>query len=133
MRIERRLIDEIVAHAREDAPNECCGLVGGSDGAAATIYRTRNEFASPMRFNIHPSDLFRVVEREMPEAGEDLVAMYHSHPVSEAAPSQTDINLAEGWPGVVWLICSLADDDAPVVRAFLIEGTSAEEVELAVA
>ncbi len=133
MRIESRLIDEIVAHAREDAPNECCGLVGGSDGAAATIYRTRNEFASPMRFNIHPSDLFRVVEREMPEAGEELVAMYHSHPVSEAAPSQTDINLAEGWPGVVWLICSLADPDAPAVRAFLIEGTSAEEVELAVA
>jgi proteasome lid subunit RPN8/RPN11 len=132
MDVPRRIIDEIVAHAREDAPHECCGLVGGKDGEPVTAYRTRNAFESPMRFNIHPSDLFRVLEKDMPDAGEELLALYHSHPVSEAAPSQTDINLAENWPGTIWLICSLADPDEPVVRGFLIDGTDVEEVELAV-
>ena len=132
MEIQQSVLDEIVAHAREDKPNECCGLIGGTDDVATTAYRTRNEFASPMRFNIHPSDLFRVIEKEIPDSGEELLALYHSHPVSEARPSQTDINLAENWPGTVWLICSLADPDEPVVRGFLIDGTDVEELELVV-
>lgn len=131
MRIPAALLDEIVAHAREDLPNECCGLVGGSGEEAKSVYRTRNAFESPMRFNIHPSDLFRVLEQEIPESGQELVAMYHSHPVSEARPSQTDINLSENWPGTVWLICSLAEDE-PVVRAWSIGDGAATEVELAV-
>jgi proteasome lid subunit RPN8/RPN11 len=57
--------------------------------------------------------------------------MYHSHPVSEARPSQTDINLSDNWPGTVWLICSLAEDE-PVVRAWSIAEGAATEVELVV-
>jgi [CysO sulfur-carrier protein]-S-L-cysteine hydrolase len=125
------VIDEIVAHARDDRPNECCGLLGGSGDRIATAYRTRNAFEDPMRFNIHPSDLFQVLERELPAAGEELVAMYHSHPVSEARPSQTDINLSDNWPGTVWVICSLAEAE-PVVRAWTITDGAADEVELAV-
>ena len=131
MRISGELVDEIVAHAREEAPNECCGMVGGVDGEARTVYRTRNAFASPLRFDVHPSDLFRVTEREIPEAGEELLAIYHSHPNSEAHPSQTDINLAEGWPDPLWVICSLADPEAPVVRGFAIRDGGVEEVDLA--
>lgn len=131
MRIPAALLEEIVAHAREDLPNECCGLVGGTDDEARSVYRTRNAFADPMRFNIHPSDLFRVLEREIPDAGEELLAMYHSHPVSAAEPSQTDINLSDNWPGTVWLICSLAEDE-PVVRGWTISDGAATEVELAV-
>jgi [CysO sulfur-carrier protein]-S-L-cysteine hydrolase len=132
METTQQVLDEIVAHAREDRPNECCGLIGGRDGTATTAYRARNAFESPMRFEIHPSDQFRIQEKEIPEAGEELVAMYHSHPVSEARPSQTDINLAELLPGLIWLICSLAEQE-PVVRAWRIEDGAAEEVELAVA
>jgi proteasome lid subunit RPN8/RPN11 len=131
MRIPAALLEEIVTHAREDLPNECCGLVGGKGDEVTSVYRTRNAFENPMRFNIHPSDLFRVLEREIPEAGEELVAMYHSHPVSAAEPSQTDINLSDNWPGTVWLICSLAEDE-PVVRAWSISDNAATEVELAV-
>lgn len=131
METTQQVLDEIVAHALEDRPNECCGLIGGREGRAVTAYRTRNAFESPMRFEIHPSDQFRIQEREMPAAGEELIAMYHSHPVSEARPSQTDINLAELLPGLIWLICSLAGPE-PVVRAWRIEGDAAEEVELAV-
>jgi proteasome lid subunit RPN8/RPN11 len=132
MKIEQAVLDEIVAHAQEDKPNECCGLIGGRDDVATTAYRTRNEFASPMRFNIHPSDLFQVQMNRIPDAGEELVAMYHSHPVSEARPSQTDINLSENIPGLIWLICSLQDEANPVVRAWSIADNAAEELELAV-
>jgi [CysO sulfur-carrier protein]-S-L-cysteine hydrolase len=128
MRIPRDLLEEIVVHAQDEAPNECCGLIAGSDGQAIRVHRARNEFASPMRFNVHPQDLFRITT-EIEGRGEELAAIYHSHPRSEAYPSQTDINLAANWPDPVWLICSLAGSE-PVVRAFRIRDGGVEEVEL---
>jgi len=128
MRISTDFLDEIVAHAREDAPNECCGLIAGTDGQATRVHRARNEFASPMRFNVHPQDLIRITT-EIEDGGEELVGIYHSHPRSEAYPSQTDVNLAANWPDPLWLICSLADSE-PVVRAFSIRDGKVEEVEL---
>jgi proteasome lid subunit RPN8/RPN11 len=132
MRAAQAVIDEIVAHSREDAPNECCGLIGGRDGEARTVYRAKNAFASPTRYHVEDGDLFRIVEREIPAAGEELVGIYHSHLVSEAYPSQTDINLADGWPDPLYLICSLADREAPVVRAFAIRDGAVEEAGLEV-
>jgi proteasome lid subunit RPN8/RPN11 len=127
MRIAQALIDEIVAHAREDAPNECCGLIGGRDGTATSVHRAENLFASPTRFEVaNPVKLLSAIEG----AGEDLAGIYHSHTKSEAYPSQTDVNLARGWPDPLWFICSLADADAPVVRAFAIRDGEVDEVEL---
>ena len=56
VRISQPLLDEIVAHARDDDPNECCGMVAGSNGAATRVYRARNAEASPFRYAIHPQD-----------------------------------------------------------------------------
>jgi [CysO sulfur-carrier protein]-S-L-cysteine hydrolase len=128
MHIARDLLDEVVVHAQDEAPNECCGLIAGSDGQAIRVHRARNEFASPMRFNVHPQDLIRITT-EIEDRGEELAAIYHSHPRSDAYPSQTDINLAANWPDPVWLICSLAGSE-PVVRAFRIRHGGVEEVEL---
>lgn len=130
MRIGRRQIEEIVEHAREDAPDECCGLIGGRDGRLSTVYRARNAEASPLRYSVHPRDQFRIME-QIDADGEELVGIYHSHTRSPAYPSQTDINLAEGWPDPLYLICSL-DGDEPDVRAFSIRDGAVEEVELAV-
>jgi [CysO sulfur-carrier protein]-S-L-cysteine hydrolase len=131
VRIASELIDEIVAHAREDAPNECCGLVAGTERAASRVFRARNEMASPLAYNVHPQDLLRITT-EIEDAGEQLVAIYHSHTKSRAEPSQTDINLAANWPDPVYLICSIADAGTPVVRGWhLREGTVAA-VELSV-
>jgi [CysO sulfur-carrier protein]-S-L-cysteine hydrolase len=127
--IPRQLLDEIVAHARDEAPNECCGMVAGSDGRATRVYRARNAEASPLRYTIHPQDQFRIT-MEISERGEEIAAIYHSHTSSPAEPSQTDINLAENWPDPVYLICSLADSDAPQVRAFAIRDGTVEEVGL---
>ncbi len=132
MRIARSLIDEIVAHARADLPNECCGLLGGRDGELTSVHRARNAAATWLRYELHPADQLRIMNR-IEADGEELRGIYHSHTKSEAYPSQTDINLAAAWPDPLYLICSLEDADAPVVRAFEIRDGAVEEVDLDVA
>jgi proteasome lid subunit RPN8/RPN11 len=134
VRIARDLHEQLVAHALAEAPNECCGLIGTRDGRPATFYPMRNEFNSPMRFRLHGDDMPDAYELAE-QRGEELSIVYHSHPRSEAYPSQTDINIAgelAGWfPSGIWVICSLAGDQ-PVVRAFEIGDAGVEEVELVV-
>jgi len=127
--IARALVEEIVQHAREGLPNECCGIVSTNDGSAVQVYRARNAHESPLRFEIDPRDLIRIYS-EVERAGHEFGSMYHSHVQSPAYPSQTDVNFAQDWPGLVWLIVSLADADAPELRAFRITGPDIEEVEL---
>lgn len=129
MRISRTLIDEIVAHSREDLPNECCGLIGGSADQMTSVHRARNAAATWLRYEVHPSDQIRIMSR-IEADGEEMAGIYHSHTKSEAYPSQTDINLAEAWPDPLYLICSVADLDNPVVRAFSIRDGAVEEVDL---
>jgi proteasome lid subunit RPN8/RPN11 len=130
MKLTKGQIDELIAHAREEDPNECCGLIGGSDGEATTLYKARNAEASPLRYNLDPADQFRIMTA-MEEKGEDLVAIYHSHTKSPAYPSQTDINLA-AYPDAMTVIVSLKEGEEPV-RAYLIRDSQVEEVELDVA
>jgi proteasome lid subunit RPN8/RPN11 len=130
MKLTKGQIDELIAHAREEDPNECCGMVGGADGEAKTIYPARNAEASPLRYNLDPSDQFRIMTA-MDEKGEDLVAIYHSHTKSPAYPSQTDINLA-AYPDALTVIVSLKEGEEPV-RAYSVRNGEVEEVELDVA
>lgn len=132
MRIAQGMIDEMVAHAREDLPNECCGLIGGVGEEAKTLYRARNAFASPFSYRVDPSDQYRIIEKEMREAGEELLAIYHSHTKSPAYPSQTDLNEAASWPEQVYLIVSLADPEAPDVKAFWLKDGEIADAELVV-
>ncbi len=126
------MIDEMVAHAREDLPNECCGMVGGIDGVAKTVYRARNQFESPLRFRIHTDDQLRIQEKEMRGRGEDVVAIYHSHTKSAAYPSQTDVNQAVNWPEAIWIIVSLEAPDAPDVKAYWLKDLKIADAELVV-
>lgn len=119
----------MIEHAREDNPNECCGLVGGSDGVAATVYRARNAEQSPYRYSIAPPEQLALMNR-IDEAGEEIVGIYHSHTRTAAYPSQTDINLAVGWPDSVYLIVSLENPDDPYVRGFRIRDGEVEDVDL---
>lgn len=128
MKISQELVDAIVAHSRDDLPNECCGMVGGADGEARTVYRAENAEASPFRYSIDAKEQFRLMQ-EIERAGEELVAIYHSHTKSPAYPSQTDVNLA-GWPDAVYLIASLADAEAPDLKGFWIREGQISEAEL---
>ena len=103
-------------------------MVGGSDGEARTVYRAENAEASPLRYSIDAREQFRLMQT-IEDAGEELVAIYHSHTKSPAYPSQTDVNLA-GWPDAVYLIASLADPEAPEVKGFWIRDGKIEEAEL---
>jgi [CysO sulfur-carrier protein]-S-L-cysteine hydrolase len=127
MLIASDLLDELVEHARAELPNESCGMIAVDGDRVTRFFPARNEFASPMRFRIDSADQIRIWNA-IDELGQDT-AIFHSHPNSEASPSQTDINLARDWPGAIWVICSLAAD-APVVRGFRIADGAVEEVEL---
>ena len=129
MRITRAQADALVAHARDEFPNECCGLVGGREGRAETVYPATNAEDSPFRYSISPSEQLELVNR-IEESGEEIVAIYHSHTKTEPYPSETDVNLAAGWPDVAWLIVSLKDPERPEVRAFRIVDREIEDVDL---
>jgi [CysO sulfur-carrier protein]-S-L-cysteine hydrolase len=130
VRIARALLDELIAHAREDAPNECCGVVAVEQGAPATarrVHQTVNTAASPLRFEVDGRELLHTIEAIEAE-GSELGAIYHSHTRTAPYPSQTDINFAANWPGVEWIIVGLARGEAPIVRSYLIDGGKVEEV-----
>ncbi len=129
LKISRGLLDQMVAHAVDDNPNECCGLVGGDGDTAATVYRAENAERSPYRYSIAPREQLELMNR-IEEAGEEIVGIYHSHTRTAAYPSQTDINLATGWPDSVYLIVSLEDPDSPYVRGFRIRDGEVEDVDL---
>ena len=124
MRIPKAIYEELLEHAREDAPNECCGLIGGEDGVAKTVYRARNAEASPLRYNLDPQDQFRIMT-EMEERGQELAAIYHSHTASPAYPSQTDINLA-AYPDALYLIVSLAEGERDLRGFRIVDGEVTE-------
>jgi [CysO sulfur-carrier protein]-S-L-cysteine hydrolase len=130
VRIGRRLLDQIIEHARRDAPNECCGVVASQDGDARAVFELENLAASPLRFEVG-ADLVGVMD-EIDGAGHDLGAIYHSHTRTAPYPSQTDVNFSVNWPGVEWIIVGLANGADAEVRSYRIEGGRIEEVALEV-
>jgi proteasome lid subunit RPN8/RPN11 len=129
VKISQALIDEMVAHAREDLPNECCGMIGGRDGEATRVVRVENAAASPLRYEMDPQGQFDALKR-IEGAGEELVGIYHSHTRSAAYPSQTDVNEAVMWPEQVYVIVSLEHEEAPDVKAYDLKDLKIADVEL---
>jgi proteasome lid subunit RPN8/RPN11 len=119
-------LEEIVAHAREDAPDECCGLVAGRDGRSARVFRMTNAAHSPLRFEVAPLEVMKTLE-EIDEAGLEVGGLYHSHTRTAPYPSQTDLTYAEAWPGTPWIIVGLANGDAEV-RTYRIDGADVSEL-----
>ena len=127
MRISRQLLDDVVAHAREDAPNECCGMIATSDGEAVAVHRARNTAASPFRYEMDGMEQYRI-QTEIEDAGHELGAIYHSHTRSAPEPSQTDINLAF-YPEALYVIVGLKGPE-PDVRAWRIVDGQVSEASL---
>jgi proteasome lid subunit RPN8/RPN11 len=126
--LERKYAEDIIAQAREEAPNECCGVLGGRDGRVEKLFRAVNAEKSPYRYNVDPHDLLRI-HRECDTKGWDFLAIYHSHPHTEAYPSPTDVRLA-AWPESTYIIVSLADPENPILRAFRIQDGRVSEEEI---
>jgi proteasome lid subunit RPN8/RPN11 len=126
MRISKADWDELVAHARDDEPNECCGYAPMKDGRVERVVRARNLRNSPYGYELDAKGALGAVEAE--EEGYDI-ALYHSHPKSPAEPSQTDINIAF-YPQWLYVIVSLAGE--PEVRAWRIADGRVEEEDIVV-
>jgi proteasome lid subunit RPN8/RPN11 len=120
VRISQAHWDELVAHAREDAPNECCGYLWVEDGEVKGVKRAENPRKSPYGYEFDFPTLSAVNELDE----QFQVGTYHSHPRSSAEPSQTDINLAN-YPDWLYVIVSL--DGAPTVQAWWIRDGKVEE------
>jgi proteasome lid subunit RPN8/RPN11 len=121
--ISQAELEELIAHARDDAPNECCGYMSLRDGRVSAVVRARNERESPYGFQLDSGSQIDAWNLEENEGYE--IAVYHSHPKSPAEPSQTDINLAV-FPEWLQVIISLKDD--PHVRAWrIVDGRVEEE------
>ncbi|MDP9252820.1 MAG: M67 family metallopeptidase [Chloroflexota bacterium] len=108
----------MVAHAREEAPREACGLLAGRDGGITRVIRCANVHPTPTtRYVIDPREQLKAF-RSIEAAGEELIGIYHSHPVSQPYPSPTDRAEAH-YPDAFYLLVSLRTGEGEV-RAFRI-------------
>jgi len=117
--------ETIVAHANDHSPRECCGVIAGANGEVTQVYRLTNLEPGNTRYLIDDEEFYRVYW-EIENRGEELLAVYHSHPATVAYPSPTDVANAT-WPEAVYVICSLENPDSPVIRGFhIIDGEITE-------
>jgi proteasome lid subunit RPN8/RPN11 len=129
--LPREMVEAIVAHARRDHPDECCGVVAGRDGAATRMFEMENAERSPTGFTFDSAEWLKVY-REIDDADEDLLVVYHSHTMTEAYPSRTDVRWSANTPGVSWLLVSTREADETEIRSFRIDDGVVAEEELVV-
>lgn len=135
MVIPRTVVDAIIAQARDEFPNEACGVLAGKGGQIVHCYPIKNADASPVHFTLDPKEqldaLTNIDDRDW-----DLAAIYHSHTHTRAYPSATDIEMAQismsFYPDTLFVILSLARQDLPEIRAFRLDGKSVTDVPLTV-
>ena len=152
-RIPRAIIDEMVAHAREDLPNEACGMVHAKDGVPPlggsrdahppklVVHRVGNLAASPYRYEMNPLQMMKL-ERRRDDEGETLFAIYHSHVASAARPSPTDVRMAfyppdstdkpPMYPETYYILVSLEHEEADVRAYHIRQGGIIEEAPIEV-
>ena len=123
------MLDQIIAQARAEAPDECCGMIAALNGDAVAVHAAVNAAHSPLRYEIDGKDQLRIFDA-MDEAGHDLGAIYHSHTRSDPVPSQTDINLAF-YPESLYVIVGVKGEE-PDVRAWRIADGRYDEAPLEV-
>ena len=127
----KKYADEMVAHARAEFPNECCGILAGNDRKVVKLYRTTNTEHSPYRYKIDPVEMLAIY-KEIQNNSWELLGVYHSHTHTEAYPSPTDIE-STVLSGSIYFIISLSDPDQAIIRGFHIIERKITEVELRIA
>lgn len=128
--IAKKFADEMVAHSLEEDPNECCGILSGSDDTVEKLYRITNTTKSPYRYLMDPQE-FLNADIDTESNGWEFIAFYHSHTHSSAVPSITDVRMAQqsGYHDIYYVLVSLESKEQPQIRAFHIkeDGTVVEE------
>lgn len=130
VKVSQSIIDAMLEHARSGFPFECCGLLAGRDALVSRMYKLTNMLKSETRYQVDSSEHFAAV-KDMRRLGIELLAVFHSHPVTLAYPSETDVKLAF-YPEIDYMIISLTDIKKPVIRSFRIEDGIISEREIVV-
>ncbi|MDS1116238.1 M67 family metallopeptidase [Gordonia westfalica] len=128
LKIDQELLDAMVAHAREDHPDEACGVIAGPEGSddPQRFIRMINAERSPTFYRFDSAEQLSVW-REMDRRDEEPVVIYHSHTATEAYPSRTDISYA-GEPGAHYVLVSTRDPETTEIRSYrIVDGTVTEE------
>jgi len=122
------MVEQVLAHARRDHPDECCGVISAHGGQAQRLFEMDNAERSPTGFTFDSAQWLGVY-RAMDEVDEEPHVVYHSHTATEAYPSRTDIrwSATAGFP--YWLLVSTRSEQDEV-RVFTIEGGVVTELEL---
>jgi proteasome lid subunit RPN8/RPN11 len=125
----RRLADHILQHALSSPELEVCGLIAGRNGRPLRAIPVRNVADQPQRlFTMDPAGQIDA-QRGMRERGEELFAIYHSHPHGPAHPSPTDLEQA-AYPRALYLVVSLDSRDTPQLRGFRLDDGRPRQVNL---
>jgi [CysO sulfur-carrier protein]-S-L-cysteine hydrolase len=119
LQIRRAAVDAVIAHAREEAPLECCGLLIGVPGLVEEALRTRNVRQSATTYLVNPADHFAAIRRARTER-RTILGAYHSHPRTSAVPSPSDLREAL-YGDFLYVIVSLADPRAADLRAYRLD------------
>ena len=124
LRIPAALRDEVIRHCLLAYPKEACGILAGSQdgpaGAVVQVYPMTNVEDSPIGYSMDPKEQLRV-ERQMRQAGQRLLGIYHSHTASAAYPSPVDVSLAIS-PDISYVLVSLKDRARPDFNSYRIDG-----------
>jgi proteasome lid subunit RPN8/RPN11 len=126
-RVLETVLAAVESQARQEAPNECCGLLVGTHDGIDEAVPTRNILSDPSRYQIDPQQHI-AINRRLRGTPRSVVGVYHSHPRSEAVPSPRDLAEAH-YPEFIWLIVSLAGD-RPEFRAYRILAGKSEAIQL---
>lgn len=128
LRIPKKILEEMIAHARQEFPKECCGLLAGNNGIVSKIYTMTNTDQSQVSYLMDPKEQLAAI-KDMRKRGVETIASYHSHPKTDAEPSIKDIELAYD-PDVYYVILSLAEPMRTDIRAFKIVDRKVSKAEI---
>jgi proteasome lid subunit RPN8/RPN11 len=129
--IPRQLVNQLLHHAQQNEGREICGFISGRDDKPVGVYPVINIAATPeCRFTMDPADQINAL-RKMRESGEELFAIYHSHPASPASPSTIDVEEA-GYPEALYLIISLDTKGVLEMRGYRIKEKKVTEIGLTI-
>ncbi|MCW2598946.1 MAG: peptidase [Frankiales bacterium] len=124
--LPRAMVDQVLAHARRDHPDECCGVIAGKDGVATRVFEMDNAERSPTGFTFDSAEWLKVY-RALDDADEEPLIVYHSHTATEAYPSRTDILWSRTAGFGHWLLVSTRSDEDELRAYVITDGEVVEE------
>ena len=132
LEIPQEIIDDMIAHAKEMLPNECCGYLAGKQLedsiALESIYKMTNTDNKPDHFTMEPKEQFAAM-KDARAKELSLSVVYHSHPETPARPSEEDLRLLVD-PQMVYVIVSMLDEVQPSIKAYRINNKVATELSI---